>query len=47
MFKDAAAKEQREPPIEPQFIPYEPAPSPVDDLSLEPTIIEYDIKKDL
>jgi len=45
MFKDAAVKEQREPPIEPQFIPYEAAPSSVDDLSLEPTIIEYDIKE--
>ncbi len=46
LFKDSASKEKKEPAVEPQFIPYEAAPSPVDELSLEPTIIEYDVKED-
>jgi sec-independent protein translocase protein TatB len=46
LFKDSASKEKTEPAIEPQFIPYEAAPSPIDELSLEPTIIEYDVKED-
>jgi hypothetical protein len=44
VFKESAAQEKLEPAIEPQFIPYEAAPSVVEELSLEPTIIEYDIK---
>jgi sec-independent protein translocase protein TatB len=47
VFKNAAVQEQRDTAIEPVFIPYEAAPSTADELSLEPTIIEYDIKEDL
>ena len=46
IFKDSAKQEQIETVVEPQFIPYEVAPSPTDELSLEPTIIEYDVKED-
>ena len=52
LFKNSAAKEQTEPTIEPQFIPYGPEPEPentpsaIDELSLEPTIVEYDIKEE-
>ena len=52
LFKNSAAKEQTEPAIEPQFIPYGPEPEPekkpsaIDELSLEPTIVEYDIKEE-
>ena len=45
VFKESAAQEKLEPAIEPQFIPYEAAPVVADELSLEPTIIEYDIKE--
>jgi Tat protein translocase TatB subunit len=46
LFKNSASIEKTEPVIEPLFIPYEADPSPVDELSLEPTIIEYDVKED-
>ncbi len=45
VFKNAAVQEHRETAIEPVFIPYEAAPSTADELSLEPKVIEYDIKE--
>ena len=54
LFKNSASKEKTEPAVEPQFIPYEPKPEPepentanaIDELSLEPKIVEYDIKEE-
>ena len=46
LFKESAHQEKIEAAVEPQFIPYEAAPSDVDELSLEPKIIEYEIEKD-
>ena len=46
IFTESAAQEQTENAIEPQFIPYEDDASTVEELSLEPQIIEYDIKED-
>jgi len=48
VFSQSAAQEQQESVIEPLFIPYESdqSASASDELDLEPTIIEYDIKED-
>jgi hypothetical protein len=46
LFKESAHQEKIEAAVEPEFIPYETTPSAVEDLSLEPKIIEYEIKKD-
>ena len=46
LFADSANLEQLEDAVEPQFIPYEAAETSSDELSLEPKIIEYDIKED-
>jgi sec-independent protein translocase protein TatB len=46
LFTESATQEQLEETVEPQFIPYEAASSSTDDLSLEPKMIEYDIKED-
>jgi len=46
LFTESATQEQLEDTVEPQFIPYEAASSSTDDLSLEPKMIEYDIKED-
>ena len=48
VFSQSAAQEQQESVIEPLFIPYESdqSASAPDELDLEPTIIEYDIKED-
>lgn len=48
VFSQSAAQEQQESVIEPLFIPYESdqSASAQDELDLEPTIIEYDIKED-
>ncbi len=47
VFSQSAAQEQQESLIEPLFIPYEVDQSTgsQDDLDLEPTIIEYEIKE--
>lgn len=48
VFTQSAAQEQQESVVEPVFIPYESdqnASAP-DELDLEPTIIEYEIKED-
>ena len=46
LFADSANLEQLEDAVEPQFIPYESGETSSDELSLEPKIIEYDIKED-
>ncbi len=46
LFTDAASHEQTEEAVEPLFIPYETSPNIDEDLSIEPKIIEYDIKED-
>jgi sec-independent protein translocase protein TatB len=46
LFAESANLEQLEDAVEPQFIPYESAETSSDELSLEPKIIEYDIKED-
>jgi len=46
LFTDAASQEQTEEAVEPLFIPYEALPNIDEDLSIEPKIIEYDIKED-
>jgi Sec-independent protein translocase protein TatA len=46
LFVESANLEQLEDAVEPQFIPYESAETTTDELSLEPKIIEYDIKED-
>jgi len=48
VFTQSAAQEQQESVIEPVFIPYESdqSASAPDELDLEPTIIEYEIKED-
>jgi sec-independent protein translocase protein TatB len=46
LFTESANLEQLEDAVEPQFIPYESAETSSDELSLEPKIIEYDIKED-
>jgi hypothetical protein len=46
LFKESAQQEEIESAVEPQFIPYEAAPSTFEELSLEPKIIEYEIEKD-
>ena len=46
LFVESANLEQLEDAVEPQFIPYESAETSSDELSLEPKIIEYDIKED-
>ena len=47
VFSQSAIQEQQEPVIEPLFIPYESeqSTSAQDELDLEPTIIEYEIKE--
>jgi Tat protein translocase TatB subunit len=48
VFTQSAAQEQQESVVEPLFIPYESDQSAnaPDELDLEPTIIEYEIKED-
>ena len=48
VFTQSAAQEQQESVVEPLFIPYESdqSTSAPDELNLEPTIIEYEIKED-
>lgn len=48
VFTQSAAQEQQESVVEPVFIPYESdlSASAPDELDLEPTIIEYEIKED-
>jgi len=46
LFTDAASQELTEEAVEPLFIPYEASPNTGEDLSIEPKIIEYDIKED-
>lgn len=48
VFTQNAAQEQQESVVEPVFIPYESdqSASAPDELDLEPTIIEYEIKED-
>jgi sec-independent protein translocase protein TatB len=46
LFAESANLEQLEDAVKPQFIPYESAETSSDELSLEPKIIEYDIKED-
>lgn len=48
VFTQSAAQEQQESVVEPLFIPYESqqSTSAPDELDLEPTIIEYEIKED-
>ena len=48
VFTQSAAQEQQESVVEPLFIPYESdqSASAPDELDLEPTIIEYEIKED-
>ena len=48
VFTQSAAQEQQESVVEPLFIPYESdkSASALDELDLEPTIIEYQIKED-
>ena len=48
VFTQSAVQEQQESVVEPLFIPYESdqSVSAPDDLDLEPTIIEYEIKED-
>jgi hypothetical protein len=46
LFKESAHQEEIEAAVEPEFIPYESTPSAVEELSLEPKIIEYEIEKD-
>lgn len=48
VFSQSANQEQQESVIEPLFIPYEveQSASVNDDLTLEPTIVEYEIKED-
>ena len=47
VFSQSAIQEQQESVIEPLFIPYESeqSTSALDELDLEPTIIEYEIKE--
>jgi len=47
VFSSSATQEQKEPAIEPLFIPYEVAQitSAEDDLNLDPIVIEYEIKE--
>jgi len=47
VFSQSAIQEQQESAIEPLFIPYESeqSTSAEDELDLEPTIIEYQIKE--
>ena len=48
VFTQSAAQEQQESVVEPVFIPYksDQSASAPDELGLEPTIIEYEIKED-
>ena len=48
VFTQSAAQEQQESVVEPLFIPYksDQSASAPDELDLEPTIIEYEIKED-
>lgn len=48
VFTQSAAQEQEESIVEPLFIPYEldQSANAPDELDLEPTIIEYEIKED-
>ena len=48
VFTQSAAQEQQESVVEPVFIPYksDQSASAPDELDLEPTIIEYEIKED-
>lgn len=46
LFTEHAKLEKVEEAVEPQFIPYTSAETSSDELSLEPKIIEYDVKED-
>ena len=48
VFTQSAAQEQQESAVEPLFIPYESdqSASTPNELDLEPTVIEYEIKED-